>query len=204
MNEMPSVAESFDGLEQPYDWQNVPKYRGGNRVTRNKLNPVTPKARRVAGALKMPMTRSAGGARLPKGAATSSGDSGYWNLIVGAMFLLFLLYIVAHNEVQAWANILFWSPSKAVQVGDSPTAGAVQAAAVASAAQTNPASGVPGFLFALPSLIQGAGGGLGGAGAPGVAATPQTPWGSGPGGILGSGFWNGPAGSILKRFGYGK
>jgi hypothetical protein len=202
--QLPSVSESFDGLEQPYDWQNVPRYRGGNRVTRNKLNPVNG----GHGKLRLPMARVAKAAiRAPGGkgrGAAPDYDNGYWNLVAGACFLLFFLYIVAHNELGTWAKILFWAPAKPVQVGDSPTPAAVQAAGAAALGQINPAAGIGALPFALPNLIMGAGGGSGGAGIPGVAATPTTPWGSGPGGILGSGFWNGPVGGMLKKFGYGK
>jgi hypothetical protein len=160
---------------------------------------------RLATGIKLPIRGAS--KRLATGAARVAGggdDNGYWNLVVGACFLLFLLYIVAHNELQAWANILFWKPAAPVQVGTPPTPAAVQAAAKDALTQINPAAGIGALPFALPNLIQGAGGGLGGAGVPGVAATPQTPWGSGPGGILGSQFWNGPVGTMLKKFGYGK
>jgi hypothetical protein len=206
---LPSVGESYADLEQPYDWQNVPRYRGGNRVTRNKLNPVTPKARRVASALKMPMTRSAGGARLPKSAATS-GDSGYWNMIVGACFLLFLLYIVAHNEVQTWANILFWSPAPPVQVGSPLTPGSAASAAAAGppaigAPLVNPVSNTLGALQGLgffPSQFQGItpqSGMLGAIiGAPIPAGTSTTPPVTG---AATGGFQSTPLGSMLKRWG---
>jgi uncharacterized integral membrane protein len=205
------MTEFSDIPEDPYDFQNVPRYRGGNRVTKNKLNPVAIKIPKVSG----------------RGISSQAGpdaDHGYWNLVVGAMFLLFLLYVVAHNELQTWANILFWKPAAPVQVAAASSAapssaplaavgGNVTGQAATGAAQAG-ALGLPSWLGGLSGGLQG-----GAISAPGIissipnavtgqtgsgVATPATPWGSGPGGILGSGFWNGPAGSILKQFGYGK
>src|ERR1035437_3584267 len=117
------MTEFSDIPEDPYDFQNVPRYRGGNRVTRNKLNP-TPVARKVTGRIAAPVKRATG-IKLPKG-ATGSGDNGYWTMIIAACLLLWFLYVVAHNELQTWANILFWKPAAPVQVAAAaaPTAAA--------------------------------------------------------------------------------
>jgi hypothetical protein len=198
--------------EDPYDFQHVPKYRGGNRVTRNPLNP------RPARAIKLPSIRASASGASP------DADAGYWNLVVGACLLLWLLYIVAHNELQTWAGILFWSPAPAVQVASTSTTPPGSAAAVAAgtnvAGQAATGASQAGAL-GLPSWLGGLSGGLQGGilSGPGLisaipnavtgqtgpgTASPATPSGSGPGGMLGSGFWNGPAGSMLKRFGFGK
>jgi hypothetical protein len=209
MDDMPSVDSSYADLEQPYDWQHVPKYRGGNRVTRNKLNPVAVKKP----SLKLPIRGVS--KRLVSGTArVASGgpvDTGYWNLVVGAMFLLFLLYIVAHNEVQTWANILFWSPAKAVQVGDSPlTPGSAASAAAAGppaigAPLVNPISNTLGQLQTMgffPQQFQGVTpqqgliGWLNGAAIPAGTGTNSPVTGAGTGG-----FQSSPMGSMLKRWG---
>jgi hypothetical protein len=207
------VTEFSDIPEDPYDFQNVPRYRGGNRVTRNKLNPKPGK---------LPVMR-AGGA-VASHAAAAGNDGGYWNLVVGACLLLWVLYVVAHNEVQTWANILFWSPAPAVQVTPATGGSAAGSGAAAGTANTigtlgalggsqssalglgslfgtlsgglqGGALSTPGIIQSIPGAVTGAGGGL---------ATPATPSGSGAGGMLGSGFWNGGVGSMLKRFGFGK
>jgi hypothetical protein len=91
------MSGEFDDLEQPYDFQNVPRYRGGNRVTRNPLNPVAVKKPSI----RLPIRGAS--KRLVTGTANIAGggsaDTGYWNLVVGAMFLLFFLYVIAHNEL---------------------------------------------------------------------------------------------------------
>jgi uncharacterized integral membrane protein len=209
------MTEFSDIPEQPYDWQHVPKYRGGNRVTRNKLDPV---------AMKMPRVRAASGAR-----PSTNPDKGYWNLVVGAMFLLFLLYVIAHNELQTWANILFWKPSAPVQVGSpiTPTGagsalggnaagGAAPAGVTALTPQGTPQlpgalmwpsnilnNGVDGIINQLNRASSGILGGVTGVppGAPGPSAASTA---AASGGILGNNFWQGPVGSMLQRFGIGK
>jgi hypothetical protein len=200
-----------DDLEQPYDWQNVPHYRGGNRVTRNPLNPPARTGRSIP--LKSPIRGAskrlvAGTTRVASG---GSADNGYWNLVAGACFLLFFLYIVAHNELQAWANILLWSPSPPVQVGSSSTTAGSQALGGNSAGGATPAgvtSLTPGGTPQLPGALMWPSNFLNN-GIDGVInqlnRVAGAPTGAvGPGGVLGSGFWNGPVGSMLKRFGYGK
>jgi hypothetical protein len=208
------VTEFTDIPEDPYDFQNVPRYRGKNRVTRNPLNPVAPKPPKP---VKLPVIRA------PSGGVSADPDAGYWNIVVGECFLLFLLYVVAHNELQTWANILFWKPADPVQVAaGSASPGSAAASAVGGNVAGQAATGAAqAGALGLPSWLGGLSGGLqGGAiSAPGIisaipnavsgqtgtgVATPATPSGSGPGGMLGSGFWNGPVGSILKKFGYGK
>jgi hypothetical protein len=144
----------FGDLEQPYDWQNIPHNRGGNRVTRNKLNPVPLKSPVAKHAIKLPVAKTA--IRAGRGVAAISGEDGYWNLVVGACFLLFVLYIIAHNEVQTWANILLWSPAPPVQVGASTTTAGSQAIGGNSAGGATPAgisSLTPGGTPQMPGLL---------------------------------------------------
>jgi uncharacterized integral membrane protein len=134
------MTEFSDIPEDPYDFQNVPRYRGGNRVTRNKLNP-TPVARKVTGRIAAPVKRATG-IKLPKG-ATGSGDNGYWTMIIAACLLLWFLYVCAHNELQTWASILFWKPAAPVQVG-------------AAAAAAAPTTGTPTPSSVAAGVAQGA------------------------------------------------
>ena len=210
------MTEFSDIPEQPYDWQNVPHVRGGNRVTRNKLNPVAIKVPRVSSA-----SGKTGSALSAASAASGpDADNGYWNLVVGAMFLLFLLYVVAHNELQTWANILFWKPAAPVQVAAAAASPASSPASAGTASTIGALAGAgasQSSALGLGSLFGTVSGGLQGAAisTPGIIgsipnavtsgtglATPATPSGSGAGGMLGSGFWNGPVGTILKKFGY--
>lgn len=130
--------------EDPYDFQHVPKYRGGNRVTRNKLNPRP---------IKVPTIR-AGGAR-----PSANPDAGYWNLVVGACLLLWFLYIVAHNELQTWAQILFWAPAPAVQVA--PASGSSSAASGTPTPATTAAGAAQGAAASGAALSSGTWGGIG-------------------------------------------
>jgi hypothetical protein len=248
MSELQSVNSSFADLEQPYDFQNVPRYRGGNRVTRNKLNPVAAKPavpRPVVSKPRMPAARSARGGpvskALPTIAGTKPGDASYWHMLVAAALVLWVIYAAAHNELGTWAKILFWSPAAPVQVGPASTTGSDAAAktagdAIAGGVKTgadqaaalglpswlgglsgggqSAAGVIPSIMQLIPSAISGAGGGVPGTGGlngprtgavPGVTSSPQTPFGSGPGGMLGSQFWNGWAGQLLQKYGgYGK
>ena len=212
MSELPSVDSSYADLEQPYDWQNVPKYRGGNRVTRNRLNPVAVKKP----SLKLPIRGAP--KRLATGAARVAGggsaDNGYWNMVVAAMFLLFFLYIVAHNELGIWANILFWKPAAPVQVGPPITPGSPASAAAAGPpanmipmAQNNPISNTLGALQGMgifPQTFQGItpNSGMLGAiiGAPIPAGQPGSNPAVAPSTSTG-GFQSSPLGSMLKRWG---
>jgi hypothetical protein len=133
------MTEFSDIPEQPYDWQHVPRYRGGNRVTLNRLNPKPLKTPRSPARL-APAVKKVTGLKVPRGATASDPDNGYWNLVASACFVLFFLYIVAHNELQAWANILLWQPAKAIQVGDSPL---TPGSAASAAAAGPPAIGAP-------------------------------------------------------------
>lgn len=224
---LPPVSESFADLEgsQPYDWQNVPHYRGGNRVTRNRLNPgaKSPVSRAAKAVIKAPVRVGRGVTGKGRGA---SGDTGYWNLVIAECLLLFVLYVIAHNEVQTWANILFWRPAAPIQVGSPITAtGAGSQALGGNAAGGAAPAGVtaltPGGTPQLPGAlmwpsnflnngIDGAINQLNRWATGAVTGTTSAPMPSGPstaataaasGGILGNNFWQSPVGAMLKRWG---
>jgi hypothetical protein len=165
----------------------------------------------------------------PAGAgAGPDADKGYWNLVVGAMFLLFLLYVIAHNELQTWANILFWKPAAPVQVGSAitPTGAGSQALGGNAAGGAAPAGvtaltpqgtpQLPGALMwpsnflnngidgVINQLNRASSGILGNTtGVPPAVTGPAAGAVQGAsGGILGNNFWSGPVGTMLKRFGY--